>query len=203
MSAAGMDAAGTTLANSPAPAGGFTVFGTAIGECTISWRQTADGCMLTGVQLPGLTRQHSIQRLQRRFPGIAEAKPPQDVQAAIGRIRAALEGEPDGLLDLPLDMAGVPPFHQRVYELARAIPPGATLTYGEVAKQLGEPGAARAVGQALGSNPFAPVVPCHRVLAAGSRPGGFSATGGVRTKLRLLEIEGARLGPEPGPGLFD
>lgn len=197
-----MKAAGITIAGAPAAAG-FTVFGTAIGECTISWRQKADGCVLTGVQLPGLTRLHSIQRLQRRFPDIPAALPPPDVQAAIARIRAALEGEPDGLLDLPLDMAGVPPFHQRVYELARAIPPGTTLTYGEVARQLGEPGAARAVGQALGHNPFAPVVPCHRVLAAGARPGGFSASGGVRTKLRLLQIEGARLGAGPGPGLFD
>jgi methylated-DNA-[protein]-cysteine S-methyltransferase len=74
-------------------------------------------------------------------------------------------------------------------------------TYGEVAKLLGEPGAARAVGQALGSNPFAPVVPCHRVLAAGGRPGGFSAEGGASTKLRLLEIERARFGSERG--LFD
>jgi methylated-DNA-[protein]-cysteine S-methyltransferase len=80
------------------------------------------------------------------------------------------------------------------------------MTYGEVATRLGEPSAARAVGQALGRNPFAPVVPCHRVLAAagpsgGYRPGGFSAGGGLATKLRMLQIEGARLGREPG--LFD
>jgi methylated-DNA-[protein]-cysteine S-methyltransferase len=98
-------------------------------------------------------------------------------------------------------MTGVPPFHQRVYAVARAIAPGHTLTYGEVAAALGEPGAARAVGQALGHNPFAPVVPCHRVLAAGARSGGFSATGGVDTKLRMLLAEGARFGREPG--LFD
>lgn len=199
-----MTAADAIAAAGPQPAGaGFTVFGTAIGECVLSWRQTPQGSVFTAVQLPGLTRQQAIERLRRRLPGIAPAPPPADVRAAMDRIRALLEGAPDGLLDLPLDMAGVPPFHQRVYALARAIPPGATLTYGEVARQLGEPGAARAVGQALGSNPFAPVVPCHRVLAAGARPGGFSATGGLRTKLRLLEIEGARLGPAPGPGLFD
>ena len=103
--------------------------------------------------------------------------------------------------DLELDMAGVPPFHQRVYAVARAIPPGTTMTYGEVAQLLGEPGAARAVGQALGHNPFAPVVPCHRVLAAGNRSGGFSASGGVRAKLRMLQIESAQLGSQPG--LFD
>jgi methylated-DNA-[protein]-cysteine S-methyltransferase len=74
------------------------------------------------------------------------------------------------------------------------------LTYGEVAQRLGEPGAARAVGQALGANPFAPVVPCHRVLGAQTGTGGFSAHGGLLTKLKMLEIEGTRFG---GPGLFD
>ena len=92
-------------------------------------------------------------------------------------------------------------FNLRVYELARGILPGQTLTYGEVAARLGEPHAARAVGQALGTNPFPIIVPCHRVLAAGGKSGGFSAPGGARTKLRLLEIEGAPLGV--GPGLFD
>ena len=92
-------------------------------------------------------------------------------------------------------------FNQRVYSVARAIPPGQTLNYGEVAARLGKPGAARAVGQALGSNPFAPVVPCHRILAAGKRAGGFSAGGGVATKLRMSQIEKAELGE--GPGLFD
>jgi len=88
-----------------------------------------------------------------------------------------------------------------VYEITRAIPPGRTLTYGEVARRLGDPNAARAVGQALGHNPFAPVVPCHRVLAAHSGAGGFSAEGGVVTKLRMLQIEKAQMGSEPG--LFD
>ena len=82
--------------------------------------------------------------------------------------------------------------------LTRAIPRGATRTYGEVAAELGDPGAARAVGQALGRNPFPIIVPCHRVLAAAGRPGGFSAHGGVATKLRLLAIEGA-----PGNAEFD
>jgi methylated-DNA-[protein]-cysteine S-methyltransferase len=118
-------------------------------------------------------------------------------------VTALLDGrppEPADLTHLVLDMDGVPPFHQRVYALARQIPPGETLTYGELARQLGEPGAARAVGQALGHNPFAPVVPCHRVLAADGRSGGFSANGGVSTKLRMLLIERARFN---GPGLFD
>jgi methylated-DNA-[protein]-cysteine S-methyltransferase len=108
--------------------------------------------------------------------------------------------QPADLSNIQLDMEGVPPFHRRVYEVARAIAPGNTRTYGEIATRLGDPGAARAVGQALGHNPFAPVVPCHRVLAAGGRSGGFSANGGVATKLRMLQIERASFN---GPGLFD
>ena len=93
-------------------------------------------------------------------------------------------------------MLRVPEFHAAVYAIARAIPPGATLTYGEVARRLGDASAARAVGQALGRNPFAPIVPCHRVLAANGGTGGFSAHGSVTTKLRMLAIEGVRVGPE-------
>ncbi len=129
--------------------------------------------------------------MARRFPGLAESPPPPWVEAAITRTQAVLKGASDGLVDIPLDMSGVPPFNRRVYELSRRIPPGRFLTYGEVAAQLGEPGAARAVGQALGHNPFAPIVPCHRILAANGKTGGFSANGGAETKMRMLEIEGA------------
>jgi methylated-DNA-[protein]-cysteine S-methyltransferase len=93
----------------------------------------------------------------------------------------------------------VPPFHRRVYEAARRIPPGATLSYGEIAARAGASGAARAVGQALGHNPFPIVVPCHRVVAAGGKIGGFSAHGGVATKLRLLAAEGVRVNGVPMP----
>ena len=89
-------------------------------------------------------------------------------------------------------MDDVPPFPRRVYEVTRTIPPGATLSYGDVAVRLGAPGSARAVGRALGQNPFPIVVPCHRVLATGGKAGGFSGSGGVATKLRLLSIEGAQ-----------
>ena len=139
--------------------------------------------------------------MQSRFPGVAESKPLPAIESIVQRIRALLEGQSDTLLDVPLDMTGVPAFNRRVYEITRTIPPGRTLTYGDIAARVGEPGAARAVGQALGHNPFAPVVPCHRVLAAHTAAGGFSATGGVATKLRMLQIEKAQLGSEPG--LFD
>jgi methylated-DNA-[protein]-cysteine S-methyltransferase len=100
-----------------------------------------------------------------------------------------------------LDFEGLPAFNRRVYELARTIGPGATLTYGDIALRLGSPGTARAVGQALGQNPWPIVVPCHRVLAADGRMGGFSAPGGVATKRRMLEIEGVD-GVRPEPTLF-
>lgn len=173
---------------------GFCLFETAIGPCGVAWTDTA----LAAVQLPETTREGTKRRMLRHTGEAPETDPPAFVQSAIARIQALLQGAHDDLADLPLDMAQVPDFHQRVYAVARAIPPGEVLTYGEVARRLGEPGAARAVGQALGHNPFAPVVPCHRVLAAGGRSGGFSAEGGALTKLRMLEIEKARFGGEPG-----
>ena len=176
---------------------GFCVFETAIGHCGIAWGEQA----LAGVQLPRSDAEATRMTMRRRFPEAPEAVPPPAVQAIVERIRALLDGRHDALLDVALDMAEVPAFNQRVYEITRAIPPGRTLTYGEVAARIGDPGAARAVGQALGHNPFAPVVPCHRVLAAHTGAGGFSAEGGVATKLRMLQIEKAQLGSEPG--LFD
>lgn len=178
-------------------ASGFCLFDTAIGCCGIAWGPGG----LVGVQLPCADEPATRACMRARFPAVAEVPAPPQVQAIVGRIQALLEGENDALLDVPLDQSDIPAFYQRVYEVTRAIPPGRTLTYGEVAARVGEPGAARAVGQALGHNPFAPVVPCHRVLAARSGPGGFSAEGGVATKLRLLQIEKAQMGAERG--LFD
>ena len=178
-------------------AAGFCVFDTEIGACGLAWGDRG----IVGVQLPQAHADATRARMRQRFPGTQEAQPPPAMQSVATRIAALLAGRPDALLDVALDMTDVTAFHQRVYAIARTIPPGRTLTYGEVAQQLGEPGAARAVGQALGHNPFAPVVPCHRVLAARNAGGGFSAEGGVATKLRMLQIEKAQLGPEPG--LFD
>lgn len=194
------------MKNDPAPgeapsesaeaAGGFTLFDTVIGHCGIAWGRAA----LIGVLLPEGSEAATRRRMQRLHPRSKETgidATPAFVRGALDRIAAMLAGRPDDLVDLPLDMTGVPEFHQRVYALVRGIGPGRTLTYGEVAARLGDPTAARAVGQALGRNPFAPVIPCHRVLAAGGRSGGFSAGGGVATKLRMLQTEGARMGSEP------
>ena len=132
--------------------------------------------------------------------GWAQLAEPQSAQGVLGDLRKhyllpinEVDGLP-GLEQISLDMAGVPEFHCKVYAVARQLRPGQTCTYGEMAKTLGEPGAARAVGQALGANPFAPIVPCHRILAAGGKPGGFSGGRGAVTKLRMLEIEGAAFG---------
>jgi methylated-DNA-[protein]-cysteine S-methyltransferase len=181
-----------------AAATGFCLFDTAIGTCGLAW--DADGAV-AGSLLPEASEQKTRNRMRRHYPQAAECEPPPALQEVIRRVRSLLDGQSDALLDVELDMSNVPQFNQRVYEVTRAIPPGRTLTYGEVAAQIGEPGAARAVGQALGHNPFAPIVPCHRVLAAGQAGGGFSAEGGVATKLRMLQIERARFGNEPG--LFD
>ena len=170
-------------------ANGFALFDTAIGRCGVAW----GGRGIAGVQLPEGGERETLARMLRRFPAAGEATPPPEVRQVIDRIVALLRGKASDLSTVRLDMDEVPVFHRRVYEAARAIPQGMTLSYGEIATRVGAPGAARAVGQALGRNPFPIVVPCHRVLAAGGKIGGFSAQGGIATKRRMLAIEGAQL----------
>ncbi|MBV8937172.1 MAG: methylated-DNA--[protein]-cysteine S-methyltransferase [Alphaproteobacteria bacterium] len=164
---------------------GFTLFDTTIGRCGVAWSDRG----LVGVQLPESSEKMTRDRMLQRFPAAAETAPPPNVRIAIDEIIAMLRGERNDLAAIALDMDGVAPFHRRVYEAARTIPPGRTLAYGDVAARLGAPRAARAVGQALGRNPFPIVVPCHRVLAAGGKIGGFSAHGGTATKRRMLALE--------------
>ncbi len=168
---------------------GYALFDTAIGRCGIAW--TPRGIVAAG--LPVAEDGRARARLVRRCPGGAEQTPPPDMQRAIDRVVALLRGAADVLADIALDMDGIPEFNARVYGVARAIPPGATLTYGDIARRLGVPELAREVGHAMGQNPFPPIVPCHRVVAAGGKSGGFSARGGIATKLRLLAIEGAQI----------
>jgi methylated-DNA-[protein]-cysteine S-methyltransferase len=166
---------------------GLTLFETKIGRCGIAWSERG----IAAVRLPD--KSHAVTRagLTRHCPGAKEQTPPPAVQQVIDGIAALLSGEARDFASVRLDMEGVPEFHRRVYEIARTIGPGAMLSYGEIATRLGEPGAARDVGQALGRNPFPIIVPCHRVVAAGGKLGGFSAPGGNATKRRLLAIEGA------------
>ena len=178
------------------PALDFTIFDTAIGACGIAW--SARG--VYAVQLPEVSRAATRARLIKRYPQALEAPPPSAVRAAIEAIVALVAGERRDLAGIVIDDEGTPDFNKRVYAVARKIPPGQTLTYGEVAERLGDKLLARAVGQALGENPCPIVMPCHRVLAASGKTGGFSAPGGVDTKLKLLTIEGAQPG---GPTLFE
>ena len=175
----------------------FALFDTAIGVCAIAWGPRG----INSVQLPMGSEDKTRARIRQRHGEIPEAQPPVAVQHVIDRIVALLAGQSDDLRDIDLDLADVPAFHRGVYDIARTIPPGKTMTYGDIAKRLGGVELSREVGQALGRNPCPIVVPCHRVLAAGNKPGGFSANGGVVTKLKMLEIEGARVNYTPS--LFD
>jgi methylated-DNA-[protein]-cysteine S-methyltransferase len=175
----------------------LALFETAVGPCGIAWSERG----VAGVQLPERDERATRARMQRRFPDAREAEPTAQIKHAIEQIAALLRGEKRALADIALDMDAVPDFNRRVYSIARGIPAGSTLAYGEIAAQLGDRSIAREVGEAMGQNPFPLIVPCHRVLAVGGKVGGFSAAGGVTTKLRLLEIEGAQIGE--APTLFD
>jgi len=171
---------------------GFAVFDTAIGTCGLAWQ----GDTVIGTSLPEGSADRTRAWLTKRFPDAVETAPPESIRHAVDGIVALLSGGHPDLAEVDLDLGRLPEFNRRVYEITRAIPPGRTLTYGEIAHRLGMPGAAQAVGQAMGNNPFPIIVPCHRVLAAGGKDGGFSARGGVATKRRMLVIEGA-LADEP------
>jgi methylated-DNA-[protein]-cysteine S-methyltransferase len=170
----------------------FAFFPTQIGTCAIAWGENG----VLAVQLPERDEARLRLQITKRWRGAIEAPPSDDVNHWIVEMTALLAGEARDLGDIHLDMAEVPEFNQRVYAVARKIPPGSTRTYGEIAKELGDPLLARAVGQALGQNPFPIVVPCHRVLAANRLPGGFSAPGGTHTKVRMLAIEGVDVGEQ-------
>jgi methylated-DNA-[protein]-cysteine S-methyltransferase len=174
-----------------------SIFDTPLGPCGIAWGPRG----VVGLQLSEGSAEATRARLLRRLPEAVAAPPPRAVEDAIAAIGTLLSGEPVDLGFVDLDLDGVPDFDRRVYVAARDIPFGRTLTYGELAERVGEPGAARAVGKALGANPFPIVVPCHRVLGADGRAGGFSAHGGVETKIRILSIEKAEGGD--APVLFD
>ncbi|MFI2233217.1 methylated-DNA--[protein]-cysteine S-methyltransferase [Nocardia testacea] len=160
-----------------------TDFDTAIGRCAIAWRADA----VAGFSLPGYAPGAGFRRRGEARPIPEPGTGPR--AEALARIRAHLDGDLDDLRWIPLDLTGPPEFHRAVYAVTRAIDPGQTLSYGEVARRCGAAGAAQAVGQALGSNPIPLIVPCHRVLAADHSLHGFSAPGGIDTKSKLLAIE--------------
>jgi len=173
----------------------YTLFETVIGWAGLAWGSNG----LVGVHLPDADPELARRSFLRKFPDAQEAEPTPAVAKVIADIRELMAGKPVDLLDADIDIARVPEFNARVYAIARAIPPGETLTYGEIATRLGDRLLARDVGAAMGANPWPIVVPCHRVTAAGGKLGGFSARGGANTKLKLLTIEGAAIATAPPP----
>jgi len=176
---------------------GYTVFDTAIGRCGIAWGDSG----VLGVQLPEAREIETRRRLLRLYSEARELRPPLNVEFAIEGIVALLRGQPSDLSDVTLDMSGVHAFNARVYAFTRTIPRGETRTYGDVASSLRASGAAHSVAQAISKNPFMIIVPCHRVLEAGSYADKISPNGGAISKRRLLSIEGA--GSPSSKTLFD
>jgi methylated-DNA-[protein]-cysteine S-methyltransferase len=175
----------------------FTLFDTAIGPCGLVWREHS----IRGVELPGRDKPATRARLARRYPHAREHEPTGEIASARDAIIALIGGESRDLCEIALDMRDLPALNRQVYEIARTIPPGTTLTYGDIAIKLGDRTLAQAVGQALGKNPWPIIVPCHRVLASGGKIGGFSAPSGIALKRKLLAIESVHA--RRAPSLFD
>ena len=166
---------------------GFALFDTGVGRCGIAWSEGG----VVGVQLPEAREIETRRRLFQLYPEAREMRPPFPVEIAIEGIVALLRGQAGDFSDVTLDFEGIPAFNRRVYEFTRGIPRGETRTYGEVAAGLRASGASYSVAQAIARNPFMLIVPCHRVLEAGSYADKISAHGGSISKRRLLSIEGA------------
>ena len=176
----------------------YCLFDTVIGTCAIAWREPAGSSAQPPIvlfQLPEATSEQTESRIARNAGVGQPAIPPPPIAATIERLRRHLQGEVQDLRDIAVDLDAVSPFARQVYDVARQIPPGKTRTYGEIAKAMGQPSAAQEVGQALARNPVPLIVPCHRVLAADGKLGGFSAPGGLATKTKLLALEGAPVTP--------
>ena len=172
------------------------LFDTAIGECGVAWSPRG----LVGVQLPEKDRGQTELRLAVKCHSTGADDVPPWIQSVISDIQRYLAGQPVDFSAIEVDLGGSDEFRQKLYAALRAIGFGRTVTYGELAKQLGLTGweGARDVGAAMGSNRVPIVIPCHRVLAAGNKPGGFSAYGGIKTKQKLLALEGISLDkPKP------
>jgi methylated-DNA-[protein]-cysteine S-methyltransferase len=168
----------------------YLIFETAAGFCGIAWSDAG----ITRFQLPARRAEAAERLLLRRTPGAEPGVPPEEVAEAVAAVSRYFAGEETDFTRFRLDLGDQEPFFARIYAAARELGWGETTTYGTLAKRLGAgPEAARDVGQAMARNPVALIIPCHRVLAAGGKVGGFSAPGGAATKRRMLELEGVRL----------
>ena len=187
-----MDMSPMTSTSSTAPLG-YTIVDTAIGAIAVAW--SAAG--ICRVALPQRDREAMERRFAARLDGAGPAEPPAAIAAAIELIKRYAEGEEVDFSSVPVDLGGVDLFQRAIYQAARQLDFGETTTYGGLADAAGHPGKARETGEALGRNPVPLIVPCHRILAAGGKIGGFSAPGGSATKEKLLTLEGVRVGPPP------
>lgn len=178
--------------------GGHAVFETALGFIGIGWSESG----ITHLQLPQKDRSATEASLLKRGAAREAGAPPPAVQDVIAALVRYATGEQVDFSAVPVDLGGMDDFRQTIYRRMRSLNYGETTTYGGLADATGHPGMAREVGQAMGSNPVPIIVPCHRVLAAGGRMGGFSAPGGVFTKRRLLDLERAQPPSPPGQGAF-
>lgn len=169
------------------------VFDTALGPCGVAWNARG----LIGVQLPEASLAATERRLAARSVSAGPAEPPPWIADIVADIRRHLAGEPTDFSAVAVDLSGLDPFRQRLYGAMSSLAWGHTATYGELARQIGSTDweGARNVGEAMGRNPMPVVIPCHRVLAAGGKLGGFSAHGGAATKAKLLALEGVHLEP--------
>lgn len=181
----------------------WTLFETSIGTCGLAWNENG----ITGLQLPeaddDATRVRLLTKSGNDGPPSTPTAIPSWVNDAVVRVREHLAGKPQDLSRIPLDLSRVTPLTATIYRALQAVPAGRTATYGELAGLAGSPGAARAVGRAMATNPWPVIVPCHRVVAAGGGAGGFSAHGGVVTKERILQLEGGTLDRAGQTSLFD
>jgi O-6-methylguanine DNA methyltransferase len=176
----------------------YCLFETPLGPCGIAWKEQEISRIppvVTFFQLPEATRALTATRIAGSSGGRKTRVPPPRIAGIIKKVQKHLHGDVQDFLEIVVDLDGAGPFARQVYETVRNIPAGRTMTYGELAADMNRTTASRAVGQALGRNPIPLIIPCHRVLAAGGKAGGFSAPGGVETKARMLAIEGAMIGP--------
>ncbi|MGO4134826.1 methylated-DNA--[protein]-cysteine S-methyltransferase [Rhizobium brockwellii] len=172
----------------------YLIFETAGGFCGIAWSDAG----ITRFQLPTKSAETTERLLLRRLPGAEPGAPTPVVLETVAAVKRYFQGEETDFSGVELDLAGQDSFFRDIYAAARRVGWGHTTTYGALAKELGVgPEAARDVGQAMAKNPVALIIPCHRVLAAGGKIGGFSAPGGSSSKARMLELEGVNLAPPP------
>lgn len=177
----------------------YTDFETALGFAGIAWNDVG----IKRFQLPSASADATTRNLLRRVPDAEATEPPPQIATAVAAAKRYFAGEKVDFSDLALDLGGQDELFREIYAAARRVGYGETTTYGGLAKAIGRTDweAARDVGQAMAKNPVALIIPCHRVLAAGGKVGGFSAPGGAETKLKMLELEGVVLEPQKSLGL--